>query len=267
MGRLEGRIAVVTGAARGIGAAIATRFTAEGARVVLADIQSELAAETARSAGGAATAVSTDVTDPGEVRDLFSRVEQEHGRLDALVINAGRPMQLGTLGTSEEHWEECVNLNLRSAWYCAREAHRLLQRSRAGSIVTIASAQGLRSGRRGFPYSAAKGGLLAMTRSMAVEYAPHGIRVNAIIPGQIESVRTEPYFESFTDPAEARRRVISSFPLGRLGRPEEIAGAALFLASDDASYVTGTWLYVDGGRDAAMVDLSDLERPQREEPA
>jgi NAD(P)-dependent dehydrogenase (short-subunit alcohol dehydrogenase family) len=125
--------------------------------------------------------------------------------------------------------------------------------------VTVASAQGQRSGRASFPYSAAKGGLLALTRSLAVEYAPAGIRANAVIPGQIESVRTEGYFAAFRDPDEARRRVLASFPLGRLGTPDDVAGAALFLASDDARWVTGTWLVVDGGRDAAMPDLSDLQ--------
>lgn len=124
--------------------------------------------------------------------------------------------------------------------------------------MTVASTQGHRSNRNSFPYSAAKGGLLALTRNLAVEYAPQHIRVNAIIPGQIESVRTESFFNSFNDPAEARRRVLSTFPLGRLGKPEDVAKAALFLSSEDAAWVTGIWLVVDGGRDAALVDLSDL---------
>lgn len=256
--RLEERTAVVTGAGRGIGAAIARRFTAEGARVVLADIEEATAAETAREIGAAALVVPTDVTREESVRALFQRVRAELGRLDVLVCNAGKPLQLGARGTSEEEWQQCMDLNLRSAWYCAREAHPLLA-ERGGSIVNIASAQGQRSYRTSFPYSAAKGGLLALTRSLAVEYAPDRIRVNAIIPGQIESVRTEPYFQSFTDPEEARRRVLSTYPLRRLGRPDDVAGAALFLASDDAEWVTGIWLPVDGGREAALPpDLSDL---------
>jgi NAD(P)-dependent dehydrogenase (short-subunit alcohol dehydrogenase family) len=132
-------------------------------------------------------------------------------------------------------------------------------RSGGGSVVNIASMQGYRSNKTSFPYSAAKGGLLALTRNLAVEYAPQQIRVNAIIPGQIESVRTEGYFNSFSDPAEARGRVLSTFPLGRLGKPEDVAKAALFLASDDAEWITGIWLVVDGGRDAALVDLTDLK--------
>lgn len=140
----------------------------------------------------------------------------------------------------------------------------MLLASGHASIVTLASAQGQRSSKNSFPYSAAKGGLLALTRTLAVEYAPH-IRVNAIIPGQIESVRTEPLFESFRDPAEARRRVLATFPMGRLGKPEDVAKAILFLASDDAAWITGTFLHVDGGRDAALIDLSDLERPDLEQ--
>lgn len=257
--RLQDKVAVVTGAGRGIGQAIAARFAAEGARVVVADVAADLGEATARAIGDRATAISVDVTKAPAVDALFEQVSRELGRLDILVCNAGRPYRSSSLAASEHEWSECLDVNLKSVWLCARAAHPALRHGRGGSIVTIASAQGHRSNRRSFPYSAAKGGLLALTRSLAVEYAADGIRVNAIIPGQIESVRTEPYFQSFRDPEEARRRVLSTFPLGRLGRPDDIAKAALFLASDDSEWITGTWLTVDGGRDAALVDLSDLE--------
>jgi 3-oxoacyl-[acyl-carrier protein] reductase len=256
--RLKDKIAVVTGGGRGIGRATARLFAAEGARVVIAEISDELAREAADEIGGSAVALSTDVTKPEQVAALFDEVGRRFGRLDILVSNAGRPYALTSLSATDEDWEECLNLNLRSAWLCAREAYSLMRGAGGGSIVTIASTQGYRSNRNSFPYSAAKGGLLALTRNLAVEYAPQYIRVNAIIPGQIESVRTETFFDSFSDPAEARRRVLSTFPLGRLGKPEDIAKAALFLASNDAEWVTGIWLTVDGGRDAALVDLSDL---------
>lgn len=257
--RLSNKIAVVTGAGSGIGRATAKLFAAEGAQVVIAEFNTEQGEEVARQIGERAIFVPTDVVKPEQVTGLFHEVERRFGKLDILISNAGKPYQLTSLMASEDDWDECLNLNLRSSWLCARAAHPLLLAAGGGSIVTIASTQGYRANKNSFPYSAAKGGLLALTRNLAIEYAGEKIRVNAIIPGQIESVRTEPYFNSFRDPAEARRRVLSTFPLGRLGKPEDVAKAVLFLASDDAEWITGTWLTVDGGRDAALVDLSDLK--------
>ncbi|HVF88190.1 MAG TPA: glucose 1-dehydrogenase [Pyrinomonadaceae bacterium] len=254
--RLQNKIAVITGGGSGIGRASARLFAVEGAQVVIAEINEEQALQATQEIGAAAIAVPTDVTSEASVAALFAEVKSRFGKIDILVSNAGRPWQSTSLTATNEDWEACLNLNLKSAWLCARAAHSLMHES--GSIVTVASTQGYRSNNRSFPYSAAKGGLLGLTRNLAVEYAPDRIRVNAIIPGQIESVRTEGYFNSFNDPAEAHRRVLSTFPLKRLGKPEDIAKAALFLASDDAEWVTGTWLTVDGGRDAALVDLSDL---------
>lgn len=256
--RLPNKIAVITGGGSGIGRAAATLFAAEGAQVVIAEINEEQARQVAHEIGATAIAIPTDVTSEASVAALFAEVQSRFGRLDILVSNAGRPWQSTSLTATNDDWEACLNLNLKSAWFCARAAHPLMPNG--GSIVTIASTQGYRSNRNSFPYSAAKGGLLGLTRNLAVEYAPDRIRVNAIIPGQIESVRTESYFNSFHDPTEARRRVLSTFPLGRLGKPEDVAKAALFLASDDAEWITGIWLTVDGGRDAALVDLSDLRR-------
>jgi NAD(P)-dependent dehydrogenase (short-subunit alcohol dehydrogenase family) len=289
-GRLIGKVALVTGAARGIGFATARRFAAEGARVLLIDALDEVDSAAA-SIGAAATALQADVTDDDQVRGAVARAIEWGGGLDVLVCNAGRPWGSTSLTASDDDWTRCLDLNLKAAWLCARAAHPYLRDAasrdkvtsreeaarrddvgrdhaiddarertddRTSAIVTIASTQGYRSNRTSFPYSAAKGGLLALTRNLAVEYAADHIRVNAVIPGQIESVRTGAYFDGFTDPAEARRRVLSTFPLRRLGTPDDIAKAALYLASDDASWVTGTWLVVDGGRDAALVDLSDL---------
>lgn len=242
MNRFQDWVVVVTGSGRGIGKATADAFAAEGAVVIGAELDSP---------------EPVDVTDDKQIAAFFTAIGEKHGRLDTLVCNAGRPWSSTTLNSTETDWQACVDLNLKSAWLCAKAAHPLLMKSDRASIVAVASAQGQRSNRSSFPYSAAKGGLLALTRSMAVEYAPR-IRANAIIPGQIESVRTEPYFASFRDPEEARRRVLSTFPMGRLGKPEDIAKAILFLASEDASWITGTFFHVDGGRDAALVDLSDL---------
>lgn len=254
--RLANKIAVITGGGSGIGRATAKLFAAEGAQVVIAEINAEQAQQVAQELGDNALAIPTDVTNEDSINALFAEVKARYGKLDILFSNAGRPWIMSSLKATEKDWDECLNLNLKSTWLCARAAHPLMKNG--GSIVTTASTQGYRSNNRSFPYSAAKGGLLGLTRNLAVEYAPDRIRVNAIIPGQIESVRTEGYFNSFTDPTEARRRVLSTFPLGRLGKPEDIAKAALFLASDDAEWITGIWLTVDGGRDAALVDLSDL---------
>lgn len=242
--RFEDWVVVVTGAGRGIGLATASRFRDEGAQVASLDLE-----------GGSH---KVDVTDPTQVETAFAEIGHRYDVIDCLVCNAGRPWMSTSLEASEQDWAACLDLNLKSSWYCARAAYPWLSKSSRASIVNVASAQAYRSTKRSFPYSAAKGGLLALTRTLAVEYAP-GIRVNAIIPGQIESVRTEPWFESFRDSAEARRRVLSTFPMGRLGRPEDIAGSIAFAASSDASWMTGSYMTVDGGRDAALVDLSDLQ--------
>ncbi|HWQ55947.1 MAG TPA: SDR family NAD(P)-dependent oxidoreductase [Bryobacteraceae bacterium] len=241
--RLKGKIALVTGAARGIGRATARLFETEGAEVIGVDID------------------DTDVTDAQQTAALFDEVRGRFGRLDILVCNAGRPYQLTSLTASEKDWDACLDVNLKSVWLCARAAYPLLSKADAAAVITIASMQGIRASRDAFPYSAAKGGLLALTRTLAVEWAPR-IRVNAVIPGQIESVRTEPFFKSFRDPEEARRRVLATYPMRRLGKPEDIAKAVLFLASDDAAWITGTYLTVDGGRDSAMPDLSDLKEQE-----
>lgn len=248
--RFDGYIVLVTGGGRGIGLATARAFAAEGARVYAADLNPA-------SPEPGIEPVELDVTQETGIAQLGERIAREHGRLDTLVANAGRLYSQTTLNADSAAWDEAISINLKSVWLCARGFHRLLVESEHASIVTIASAQGLRGGKSSFPYSPAKGGLLALTRTLAVEYAPR-IRANAIIPGQVQSVRTEGYFAQFRDPAEARRRVLQTFPLGRLGQPEDIAKAILFLASEDAAWITGVHLFVDGGREAAMPDLSDL---------
>ncbi len=200
------------------------------------------------------------MAEEGFCEKIVRNVLEAFGRLDILVCNAGRPYGLTSLTASEDDWEACLAVNLKSVWLCARAAYPLLSHAEPAAVVTIASMHGIKASRNAFPYSAAKGGLLALTRTLAVEWAPR-IRVNAVVPGQIESVRTEPFFQSFRDPAEARRRVLSSYPMQRLGQPEDVAKAVLFLASDEAAWITGAYLTVDGGRDAAMPDLSDLKGP------
>jgi len=236
-GGFEGLHCVVTGGARGIGAAVAAELRAQGGAVYIADILDD----------------SCDVAKPEEIRNFFSQLPA----VDVLISVAGRVWN-GTAGTTTmEDWRACQAVNLESVWLSVQAALPLLGKSSHASVVTIPSYQAIRPGRDSFAYAVAKGGLISMTRALAVELAPH-IRVNGVLPGQIESVRTAEYFARFRDPEEARRRTIESFPLGRLGQPEDIAKAAAFLASTDAAWITGAILHVDGGRDAAGLDLTSL---------
>jgi meso-butanediol dehydrogenase / (S,S)-butanediol dehydrogenase / diacetyl reductase len=236
--RFENRHCVVTGGGRGIGAAVTELLRGEGGIVHVADVLDG----------------SCDVTQPSQVEAFF----RELVALDVLVCVAGKLTSGTAEGTSLEAWRDCQAVNLESVWNCVRAALPLLRRSGQGSIVTIPSYQALRPGKANFAYAVAKGGLISMTRALAVELAP-GIRVNGVLPGQIESVRTAEYFSQFRDPEEARRRTLQSFPMGRLGQPLDIAKAVAFLASPDAAWITGTMLTVDGGREAAGLDLSDLK--------
>ena len=231
---MSGRVVLVTGAARGIGLAAAERFRRAGAVVIPVDLEA------------AEGVVAADVCDPLRLQELASEIGRRYGRLDVLVANAGKLFSKTTLSATEQDWAECLDVNLKSVWLCTRAFHPLLEKGECSAIVTVASAQGRRATPRCMPYAAAKGGLLALTRAMAVEYAPR-IRVNAVIPGQVESVRTASYFDSFADPAEARRRTLATFPLARLGKPEDIANAVNFLVSAEAAYITGHVINVNGG--------------------
>ena len=236
-GRFHGLQCVVTGGARGIGAAVAAQLSAEGGLVHVADVLDG----------------SCDVTSQEDIRRFFDKLEV----VDVLICVAGKVSTGTSETTTQDEWRASQAVNLESVWHCVRGALPLLRRSKAASIVTIPSYQAVRPGASNFAYAVAKGGLISMTRSLAVELAP-AVRVNGVIPGQIESVRTEEYFAQFKDPVESRRRTVESFPMRRLGKPEDIAKAVAFLASNDAAWITGSLLYVDGGRDAAGLDISRL---------
>jgi NAD(P)-dependent dehydrogenase (short-subunit alcohol dehydrogenase family) len=251
MRRLEGRIALVTGSGSGIGRATAQVLAREGAHVYVTDVNGA-AAETVAAeivkAGLSATALTADVSHGQDVTAMFRAVEKAHGRLDVLVNNAGLNAGGDFRHLSDADWARIREVNLDGVVRVARDSFPLLKASGRGSLVNVASIMAHRGLRPLAAYSATKGAVTALTRGLAVEYAPFGIRVNALCPGFVHTALTA---RALRNPA-VEKALVESTALRRLGQPEEIAKAALFLASDDASYVTGAELAVDGGMGAAL---------------
>jgi len=242
--RLPGRVAAITGGALGIGRATALTFAGEGATVALGDVQIEAAetvAQEIRGRGGKAIAVALDVGDAAQVQAFVDRVVAEFGRLDVMFANAGIAHSAPFLEHPETQWHRVLRVNLTGVFLCCQAAARQMVKQGGGRIITTASINGFRGVENLVGYNAAKAGVIELTRTMAVELAQHRIAVNAIAPAQIDTRLTRSL------PEDARRRRVERIPMGRFGEPEEVARAALFLASDDASYVTGHTLAVDGG--------------------
>jgi len=254
MPRLQNKVAVITGAAQGIGAAIARRFADEGASLVLLDLDGERLNRTAAELGSnvkTALPIVADVTDEEAVEEAFRRVAESHGRLDVLVNNVGGARNAKLWAMTSQQWDFTIRLNLRSAFLCTRAAVRMMMPQRSGAIVCMSS-----GAREGTPwtahhdgaaaYSAAKAGIHGFIRDAALELGEFGIRINAVAPGPIETERTAATFAELRAASDySPHRLV---PLRRIGQPREIADAVLFLASDEASYVTGTTLNVAGGR-------------------
>ena len=259
MGRLAGKVAVITGAGSGMGAVAAELFAAEGASVVVADaVEPGGSATAARivSSGGRATFVRVDVTRSDEVAAMIDRATQAFGGLHVLYNNAGifPADDGGTLDTPEATWDRVMDVNLKGVWLCCRHGIPAMLASGGGSIINVASFVALMGAATAqIAYTASKGGVLSMTREIAVEYARKGIRANALCPGPIE---TPLLAELLSDPGRRARRMVH-IPIGRLGQAEEIANAALFLASDESSLMTGASLVVDGGITASYVTPED----------
>jgi NAD(P)-dependent dehydrogenase (short-subunit alcohol dehydrogenase family) len=259
MGQLDGKVAIVTGGSRGIGKGIAERFAKEGAKVAITSRGAEALQETARgidAAGGTVLAIPGDAGLKADVEAMFDRVLETWGTVDVLVNNAGWASPIAhILEMDEEHWDTVIRTNLKSIYlHCHRAANIMVDRGTAGSIVNISSFAAARSHRYMAAYDASKGGMESMSRTMAIDLAPFGIRVNVVQPGAIHTDE----FEEQGPETKARRG--QTVPLGRVGYPEDCAGAVLFFASDDASYITGQVLAVDGGM------LAQLRSPQVDAP-
>ena len=255
MGRLDGKVSLITGAAGGMGRQAAGLFASEGARVVVSDVieeAGEQAAEEIRAAGGQAAFVRADVSRAADAEAMVRFAVETFGGLHVLYNNAGVFLadDGGTVETAEEVWDRVLAINLKGVWLGCKYGIPAMLDSGGGSIINVASFVALMGAATPqIAYTATKGGVLSMTREIAVEYARKGIRANALCPGPIE---TPLLAELLADPAARARRMVH-IPLGRLGQAEEVARAALFLASDESSLMTGAALVVDGGITAAYV--------------
>ena len=242
--RLEGKVALVTGGASGMGRSEATIFAREGARVVVADILEAEGKEVAKAIGDAARFVKLDVTNEGEWQTAVAATEREFGKLDILVNNAGISGTYTSDLTSTEAWDRVMGINAKGVFFGMKYAVPAMQRARGGAIVNISSISGF-AGQHGvhMAYNASKGAVRIMTKTAAVQWAADNIRVNSVHPGFMPAMRTS---VGSANP-EWRAKVLKAVPMKREGRVEEVAHAVLFLASDEASYITGTELVVDGG--------------------
>ncbi len=251
MGRVEGKSALVTGAAMGIGQGAAAVLAREGASVVVADINDEVGEQTVADIvanGGAALYQHSDVSNTDHVKAAVQRVVTEYGKIDILVNNAAIALPGGVVDLAEERWNKVLNTNLTSVWRGMHFALPHMIENGGGAIVNISSTQSLLGFKGWAAYAAAKGAINALTQQAAADYSGHNIRINAIAPGTIMTPLNEKIFDEVDDPDALIATWNSIHPLGRFGQIDEVAQAILFLASDEASFITGTLLRVDGGQ-------------------
>ena len=240
----EGKIAVVTGAARGIGQAIAYNLAARGADIVLCDIKAEWLSESAegvKNLGRKAYCFELDVTNATAVQNAFNDIAAETGRIDILVNNAGITKDGLLMRMSEEDWDAVLTVNLKGTFSCTKAVSRIMMKQRSGAIINIASVVGLMGNAGQANYAASKGGVIAFTKSVAKELSSRNIRANAVAPGFISSKMTD----ALSD--EVRQKMLEAIPLSSFGTPQDVANAVAFLASDQSSYITGQVISVNGG--------------------
>jgi NAD(P)-dependent dehydrogenase (short-subunit alcohol dehydrogenase family) len=245
--RLKDKVAIITGGASGIGSATAEVFVREGAVVVIADRDAAVATETAERLGSRASAIAVDVGDGEAVRMLIDTVARREGRIDILFNNAGFGIVGNVVETSEADWNRLFQVNVTGVFLGCRHVIPVMQRQGGGVIVNTASTTSVSGIPNRAAYVASKGAVAALTRAMALDHVADNIRINAVAPGTVETPYFEKVFANAPDAAALRRALEARQPMNRLGRPVEIANAVLFLASDEASFVTGTTLFADGG--------------------
>jgi NAD(P)-dependent dehydrogenase (short-subunit alcohol dehydrogenase family) len=246
-GRFDGRVAFVTGGARGIGRATVERLASEGAHVAFCDLDADVGERTASEIGRDVRSYACDIADEQQVADAVSQACRDFGDVTVLVNNAGVNANFDLTTMTTDEWDRFMAVDLRAAWLTAKYVVPGMRAAGAGAIVNVSSMHGFVTLKGFFPYAAAKAGLLGLTRSMALDYGEHGIRVNAVCPGFIRTRLVQDSIDRNSDPVAAEAAMVRGVALQRMASPAEVAAAIAFLGSDDASYITGASLMVDGG--------------------